>query len=242
MIARLLGAVQFLTIIPIHRRTVEPGQAALFFPLVGAALGALGGFALDASRGYIPFTLTALMVLAFWTLITGGLHEDGFADVADAFRAWRTPEKIHEILKDPRIGAHGAVALLFLMLIRWQALSSITVEAVPALAASLALSRAAIVALLWAAPPAGSGSAVESSRSLTTPVALAVIAQGVAIAFWPGVHAASWLLAAAVLTVLAARRWFTLRIGGVTGDCLGATSMILETLCLVIFTCRSCTS
>ncbi len=241
MTGRLLGAVQFLTIIPIRTRTATPGQSMLFFPLVGAALGVAGGYALEASRGYQPWSLTSLLVLVVWTLITGGLHEDAVADVADAVRAWRSPEHIHAILKDSRVGAHGAAALIFLLLIRWQALSSIVVPPVPALAAAFALSRAAAVALLWIAPPAGSGSAVALSASLTTATALAAIGQAVAFAMWPGARVASVLLGITTASVLLARNWFERRIGGVTGDCLGATQQVVETLCLILFTCAPCT-
>jgi adenosylcobinamide-GDP ribazoletransferase len=241
MIARLLGAIQFLTIIPIHRRTAEPGRSALFFPLVGAALGIAGGYALELSRGYVPWQLSALLVLAFWTLITGGLHEDAVADVADAFRAWRPPEQIHRILKDSRIGAHGAAALVFLFLIRWQALASMSADPVQALAASLAVSRAAAVGLIWIAPPAGGGSATELSNSLSTPTVFGAIAQGILFALWPGARVAGSLLGIAAATVLLARNWFERRIGGITGDCIGATQQVVETLCLILFACAPCT-
>jgi adenosylcobinamide-GDP ribazoletransferase len=242
MIARLLGAIQFLTIIPIHARTAEPGKSALFFPLIGAALGAAGGFMLEAGRGWLPFTLLSLLVLAFWTLITGALHEDGFADVADAFRAWRTPDQIHAILKDSRIGAHAGIALILLTLIRWQALSSVAVHAVPALAAALALSRAAVVALLWITPPAGSGSALSFSSKLTSATALGAIAMGIGFTALTGPVATACLLGSTTAIVLLARAWFMRRIGGVTGDCLGATSQVVETVCLIVLTCRPCTS
>ena len=241
MIGRFLGAVQFLTIVPVRSRTAPPGQSALFFPLVGAALGAAGGLLLEAGRGYVPFTLLALLVLAFWSVITGGLHEDAVADAADAFRAWRPPEKILEILKDSRIGAHGALALILLVAIRWQALGSIAVDAVAGLAAALALGRAAVVALAWSTPPAGSASAVQFSDTLSTPIALAAVFQGIAFAFLPGAHTASFLLGGGAVLTLLARRYFLRRIGGVNGDCLGTTEQIVETWCLVVYTCRPCT-
>jgi adenosylcobinamide-GDP ribazoletransferase len=241
MILRLLGAIQFLTVVPVRGRTVPPGASAVFFPLVGLVLGAAGGWLLEMSRGYIPFSIAALLVLAFWTLLTGGLHEDGFADVADAFRAYRPAEKIFLILKDSRVGAHGAVALLFLVLVRWQALSSITVPAVPALAASFALSRAAIVGLLWTSAPAGSGSASAMSNSLGSVGAVLAIAQGAAFAVYLGGPAARFLLGGAMAIVLLARTYFVRRIGGVTGDCLGATQQLVETWCLVVLACPPCT-
>jgi adenosylcobinamide-GDP ribazoletransferase len=241
MSCRFLGAIQFLTIIPIRARTATPGQSALFFPVVGALLGAAGGLVLEAGRGVVPFTLLALMVLGLWSLVTGGLHEDAVADAADAFRSWRPPEKIFEILKDSRIGAHGALALLMLVLIRWQALSAIAIDAVGALAAALALGRAAVVALSWTTPAVGSASAASFNASLTTRVALAAIAQGICAAFLPGAQVASFLLGGSTVLIILARRYFMRRIGGVNGDCLGVTEQLVETWCLMVYTCRPCT-
>ena len=130
MIGRFLGAIQFLTVAPVRRSVSPPGESAAFFPLVGAALGAGGGLVLYFSQALLPQAISSLIVLSFWVLVTGGLHEDGFADVADAFRAGRPREKILAILKDSRIGAHGAIALILISLVRWQALSGITANAV----------------------------------------------------------------------------------------------------------------
>lgn len=242
LIRAFLGAVEYLTVIPIRTRAAAPGVSAVFFPLVGALMGAAGGAVLELARGYVPFSLLALVVLAFWALLTGALHEDGFADSADAFRSWRPPEKIFEILKDSRIGAHGALALLLLVLIRWQALAALALDPVPALAAALGIGRAAVVALAWIAPPARAGSAAVFAASLSSPVALAVILQAIALALWPGSRTGSFLLGGATAIVLLARAYFVRRIGGVTGDCLGATEQLVETWCLMVYTCRPCTS
>jgi adenosylcobinamide-GDP ribazoletransferase len=240
MIRAVLGAVQFLTVIPVRTRTAPMGRSAVFFPLVGAWLGILGAAVLDGARGQVPFSLAALLVLAFWAGITGGLHEDGFADCADAFRAGRARDKILAILKDSRIGAHGALALILSSLVRWQALSSIAVDPVAALAAAQGLPRAAAVALAWLTPPAGSGLGCELSKTMTTPIALIAILQGVLLAAWCGGRLTIILLGGIVFLVIAARRYFMLRIGGVTGDCMGATAHVVEIFCLVVFTCRSC--
>jgi adenosylcobinamide-GDP ribazoletransferase len=242
LIRQFLGAVQYLTIIPVRTRTAEPGRSAIFFPLIGLLLGSAGGLVLEQGRGYLPFTLLALLVLAFWTLITGGLHERGFADAADAFRAWRPPEKILEILKDSRIGAHGAMALLMLVLVRWQALSSMTVDAVPALGAALALGRSGVVGLAWIVPAATDGSGARFAAHLRSWIAVAVVAQAIAVAMWPGGRAPSFLLGGTIAIVLLARAYFSRRIGGMTGGCLGATEQVVETWCLLVFACPPCTS
>jgi len=240
MIRALLGAIQFLTVIPVRTRTAAPGRSAAFFPLVGAWLGILGAAVFDVTRDLVPLDLAALLVLAFWAAITGGLHEDGFADCADAFRAGRPRERILAILKDSRIGAHGALALVISSLLRWQALSFIVVDPVPALAAAQGIPRAAAVALAWIAPPVGSGLGFELSKSLNTPIALFAILQGLLLAFWCGGRLTAVLIAGVVLLVIAARRYFMLRIGGVTGDCLGAMAHAVEIFCLLAFTCRRC--
>jgi adenosylcobinamide-GDP ribazoletransferase len=238
MIARFLGAIQFLTVAPVRRSTASPGDSALFFPVIGAALGAAGAVVLRLSAELFPQNVAALIVLSFWALITGGLHEDGFADVADAFRAGRAREKIFVILKDSRIGAHGALALIFISVLRWQALSSITVNPVFPLAAIFAVSRASLVLLAWVTPPAGTGLGFEFSRALNSGVAIAVAIQAIVWAFFSG--AGMLLLWGTFVIIVIARRYFMRRIGGVTGDCLGATCLIVETWGLILFTCRRC--
>jgi adenosylcobinamide-GDP ribazoletransferase len=242
MIQALLGAVQFLTVIPIRSASAPPGRAAIFFPLVGAAIGAVAGMLFDQTRSFLPLNLAALIALAFFALITGGLHEDGFADCADAFRAGRPRDRILAIMKDSRIGAHGALAVVFSTVIRWQALTTIVVDPVSALAAAHGLSRAAAVTVAWTTPPAGAGLAFALSNTMTTPVAVLAILQGVILAAWCGGRLAVLLIAVVCLIVIFARRYFLLRIGGVTGDCLGATAHVVEIFCLLVFTCRTCIS
>ena len=238
MIRRLLGATQFLTLIPVRGQTAPLGQSAIFFPLIGAALGAAGGVGLHFLSGFFPQALAALLVLGFWALITGGLHEDGFADVVDAFRAGRSPEKIHAILKDSRIGAHGALALILITLVRWQALSSMAGEPVRALAATFAASRASLVVLAWISPPAGSGLGYEFSRTLSTSVTIVVIIQAIIFAFLS--DAGVLLVWGSSIIIICARIYFMRRIGGVTGDCLGAVCLLVETWGLILFTCQRC--
>ena len=180
----------------------------------------------------------ALIVLSFWALITGGLHEDGFADVADALRAGRSRETMLAILKDSRIGAHGTLALILISLLRWQALGSIAVNPLFPLAAIFAVSRASLVLLAWISPPAGTGLGFEFSRSLNSTSAIIVAAQGILWSAFSGVG--TLLLWGAFVIIVIARKYYVRRIGGVTGDCLGATCLIVETWGLILFTCRRC--
>ncbi|GAC1622720.1 MAG: adenosylcobinamide-GDP ribazoletransferase [Bradyrhizobium sp.] len=238
MIKRWLGALQFLTVLPIRGSTAAPGDAAAFFPLVGALLGASAGILLLAFSPGLGRPMSAWLALAWLAAITGCVHEDGLADVADAVRAGRSREKMMQILKDSRIGAYGAIALILTIAVRWQALAQSAVNPVAGLAAALALSRASMVGLAASTPPAGTGLgqafAAACSRNVLFMVAGKSLAiAGVAAIFTGGRPAAAMLLATASFVWLA-RFYFTRTLGGVNGDCLGATCQVVETVNLVI--------
>jgi adenosylcobinamide-GDP ribazoletransferase len=242
MIERFLGAVQFLTVLPVRGRTASPGAAAVFFPLVGAMLGASAGFVLSICSAGLGQPMGALLAVAWLMAITGCLHEDGLADVADAVRAGRTREKMMAILKDSRIGTYGAVALVLSVAVRWQALAQTAVHPVSGveagLAAAVGLSRTSLVALAALTPGIGTGLgqafAADCSRGvLISAVAQAVAIAGLAAVFMGGRYAFA-MLAASGTIVWCARSWFTRRLGGVNGDCLGATCQAVEMVNMVI--------
>lgn len=232
-LTRLLGAFQFLTILPIRRSTCAPGEAAAYFPLVGAAIGLCGaGVHLLLSRA-IPPSISALLALLTMAVLSGALHEDGLADCADAFGGGRTADKIQAILKDSRIGAFGALALIFSIGLRWQAIGQINEHLLESLTAAGALSRAAQVGLGWISRPAGEGSGKMFALSLSTPRAVAAILLAIAIAAPLGVIALPAVVGSAGLTLIA-RDYFERHLGGVTGDCCGALSQVVEGFVLLL--------
>ena len=237
----LRAAIRFLTILPVRGGDAPPGRAAAFFPLVGALLGAAGaGVYLLAAKAF-PVSIAALATVAFWIAISGILHEDGLADVADAVRAGRPQERVLAILKDSRIGTYGAIAVLLSVLARWQALEYLAApRVVETLIAAQAVPRAAMVAMAWCSRPASSGLGVALASTLSTPAAIAAMAQGALAALLCGWRPGFTMIAVAVLIVQAARSWFYRRIGGVNGDCLGFTEQLIEIFILLIFACRSC--
>src|SRR4051794_36861982 len=99
------SALQFLTILPVPGPPGKPGEAAWAFPIVGALFGLLCAVIL-------PWKLGPILAMIAVAALTGGLHEDGLADVCDAVRKYRTREQMHRILKDSRIGVYGALALI----------------------------------------------------------------------------------------------------------------------------------
>ncbi|HUQ91243.1 MAG TPA: adenosylcobinamide-GDP ribazoletransferase [Bryobacteraceae bacterium] len=237
---RLLGAIQFLTVLPVGARTATPGESALFFPLVGAGLGWLGAQWLGMLSPWLGSTLAALLILVFWALVTGALHEDGLADVADAIRAHRSPERMITILKDSRIGAFGALALILVVAIRWQAIVRMPAAPVAELAACLAVSRAAMVGQAFLSRPIGEGMGAAFASRLSTWTASIAILQGIAAAFLPGLRVGLVLVSGAVFVTWVLYRWFDARLGGVNGDCLGATCLMVETFSMILVSCRNC--
>jgi adenosylcobinamide-GDP ribazoletransferase len=229
-------------VIPMPSVRVQPGQSALFFPLIGAWLGWFSAAMILMLQMAVPAQLATLLVVAFWVAITGGLHEDGLADTADAFAAGRSTPQILEILKDSRIGTFGALAVVLSILLRWQALAGVSTPFVPALVASQAVPRAAMVVLAWVSRPVGTGLGAAFCSTLSTPVALLAAGQGIAALLWCGLKAGLWMLAGTAIILVLAHRYFHRKIGGVTGDCLGATSQAVEIFLLLLLSCVNCIS
>jgi adenosylcobinamide-GDP ribazoletransferase len=197
---------------------------------VGALLGIIAAPVMALPAG-------PLLAVTLLTALTGGLHEDGLADTCDAVRGYRTRERMHEILKDSRVGAHGALAIVFSVLIRWQALTLLEGNPWLRLPAAYGLSRASMVFLAAWSHPAGHGLGADFVRTIpafAVPVAL-VISSGLAsLAGWP---AGAVLVAANAIAVLLCRAWFHRRLGGITGDSLGFQCQVSEALSLAVLAC-----
>src|SRR6185295_14491525 len=153
------SALQFLTILPVAAPPGKPGEAALAFPIVGALFGLV-------CAAILPWKLGPALAMMTVVALTGGLHEDGLADVCDAIRKHRTREQMHRILKDSRIGTYGALALVAFFALRWQALGLISTDAWPRLVAAYGLSRAQMVLLAATSLPAGEGLGVAFVSTL----------------------------------------------------------------------------
>ena len=221
------SALQFLTVLPV--RSSSGGYGASWFPVVGCLLGIAAAAALHLPQG-------SIFALILVTALIGGLHEDGLADVCDAVRAYRSREKMMEILHDSRIGAHGALALVFSVLLRWQALDHLTGNIWLRLPAALAISRGTMVILAACAPALASGLGQSFRDSLSKRTLWITGAQIIALSFAGGWRAAAFLIPLQIAILLVSRRWFIRRLGGVTGDCLGFQCQVSEATSLVIFT------
>ncbi len=236
----LLAAIQFLTRIPVRlRREPSLAGAAPWFPLAGVLIGAAVGGIGAGLWHVVPPLVAAAVAVALGVLITGAFHEDGLADVADAFGGGWTVERRLEILKDPRHGSYGVAAMCASIVIRVVCLGSMPGPGVllgSAIAAH-AVGRAAVVALMATQPIAtADGLGAGYARGLSRPTAWLGIAAGIglsaiAIGWWIGPVVATALVGAAAVAWLAHRK-----IGGITGDVLGACEQVVECLALVVLT------
>lgn len=210
-------------------------RAMGWFPPVGALIGlAGGGVYAAASALHLPPLAGALLALAATVRLTGGLHEDGAADVADGFGGGRDPARKLEIMRDSRVGSYGVLALVFSVGIRAAALAALPVPAaVAALAAAGALSRCGLAAMARALPAARrDGLAAAQGRPATATVLLALLF-GIAIAAVALGGLALPALAASLLAVCAVALLARKQIGGHTGDVFGAAQQAAEAAALL---------
>lgn len=229
----LLGAFRLLTAVPLPPgRGPEPaGAATAWFPLVGAAVG--GALYLVLSLPLPPILLGALALLASAAL-TGGLHEDGLMDTADAVLAPGEREQRLAILGDPRVGAHGVTVGVTVLLLRFALLGLVSPVAAPVAAV---VGRWTMAVSLAAVPPAravGLGAAYRRGARPLTASALALGLLGLAaLVAGPLRTGSAVALGGSTAAVFA---WFAVRrLGGLNGDGHGAAGLLSETAALVAF-------
>lgn len=236
---KVVGAVQFLTRVPVRTsRAAAPGEVVPWFPFVGALIGAaVGGIAAGMMEVSAPLVAGAVAVLA-GVLITGAFHEDGLADTMDAIAGGTTPERRHEILKDPRHGSYGVAALCGSIVLRVACVASLgPAAAFAGLVSAHALGRASAVGVMALVPPARpDGLGAASAQGIRTAPAIAgigsaLVITGAATGVWVLALAATAVIAAAIV-VPATRRAF----GGMNGDILGAVEQVTEATVLIAIT------
>lgn len=230
------SAVTFLTTLPAPRFAWPErglGASAVWFPWVGLLLGALlWGVQAAAATVFAPL-VTGLLVVIAWAALTGGLHLDGLADCGDGLLASVSRERRLEILRDPRLGAFGAVTLLLALMLKVALAGSVS-----GLALLLAPVWARWLLLVAARQPqarpdglAASFAAGLSPRALALAVLAPLLLVVVGGAPWTALRAMS---AAAVVAILAVRL-AQARLGGVTGDVLGMVVELSEIAVLLTF-------
>lgn len=233
---QLLGAVSFLTRIPVGGSIpAEPAavaKSARWFPLVGIALGCVYAGAAWLLMRWLPALVVAVLVLGLDAMLTGALHLDGLGDMADGFGGGGTREDVLRIMRDHAIGSYGAVALILVLLLKAACLAELlrTRHGLWILFAAPALGRWALVLLSYLEPyarssEAGTGAVAKWIGGMELAIAT-VTCVPLPVLFGVERTLICWG-AVALVTVLMA--WICdRRIGGITGDTLGANTVFCE--------------
>ena len=232
------AALAFLTPFPGAR--VPTPKALRWFPVVGVVLGFVVGGLWWATAKAWPLPVAALLVVAADLGLTGMLHLDGLADSADGLLPHLGPERRLEVMREPTVGAFGIGAVVVVLLARFAVFA--TLRPAPLLVAALwCVSRTSMAAVVERVPYAraqgGLPSAFLGSPLPVLAVALVVAGAAALAAGW-AVPAGPVAVAASVVAFGAVVAFARRRIGGFTGDVLGAAGMVGETVGLVVAAAR----
>lgn len=246
MLWNFVTAVQFLTILPVRRKR-EPDENDLarsmpYFPVVGFLIGIVLVYSDGLFLWLVPDTISNVLLLAFSVLLTRGLHVDGLADTIDGLAGGRDPHSRLAIMKDSRIGTAGALGVFFLLLLKYAALNSLfTNYKAAALLTAPVFGRWSQMLMMFQARYAreqGTGKAFVGHLRWGGLAAASIIALGLsAFVIMDDVHTAYLAigLPVVVLMVTACWRWFIVRrLGGVTGDAVGAANELVEALVFLL--------
>lgn len=233
--------IMFLTRLPVPMglRHVEGALArsARYFPMVGVLIGALTGAVFMLTAQVVPAPVAAGLALAAGVLITGALHEDGLADTCDGLGGGATREHALEIMRDSRIGTYGGAALVFSIGLRWAILAQFTpTQGLSALIVCHAISRGMIPPVLISADYARSrGLASSVAAGVTGAEGIVAILLTLAVAMIVGPVAGLGAFATAVVAGGMMLAVLVRKLGGYTGDGLGAIQQVAEIATLLFF-------
>jgi adenosylcobinamide-GDP ribazoletransferase len=209
-------------------------RSLFWFPWVGAVLGLMFWAAWAGLAKILPQPAAAGLLLAFTAWITGGLHLDGLADTFDGLGGGRAPAEALRIMKDSRVGAFGVISLVAVLVLKFSLFLSVTGPASRVLLLYPVISRCGIVLMAYlssyARPEGGLGQAMTQGVSgrLVAGASLCTGALSLALMGVSGLR----LVGVAGLVVWFGSLYFRKRLGGITGDILGATNEALEVLVL----------
>jgi adenosylcobinamide-GDP ribazoletransferase len=251
-IVLFLVATQFLTRLPTPVwENFQPSwlsQSARYFPLVGVLVGGVNVGIWWLLGHWLPPAVTVGLMLAVSLLVTGAFHEDGLADTCDGFGGGTSRDRILAIMKDSRIGAYGAIAICVMLGLKWATLVAIPAAAFPLMVIGAHMfSRWCACGLIWRLRYVR-GDEDAKARPLADSIhgrdwavsgalgALAVAPFAFAGNLMPNAlvfRALATAAGASVITAVALALYFRKRIGGYTGDCLGAVQQLTELVFLV---------
>ncbi|MFC0228436.1 adenosylcobinamide-GDP ribazoletransferase [Serratia aquatilis] len=239
-----LATLQFMTRIPVPARWTQGlaldhyEQGIVGFPLIGLIVGAIGGAVFSLLAPWCGLPLAALGYVLALALVTGAFHLDGLADTCDGVFSARSRENMLEIMRDSRLGTNGGLALVFIVLAKVLVVSELALRGLPMLATLMAAgvaSRSLVVLLMhrqrYAREGDGLGNIyigrVNGMQTLLT------LAFGAVLVMLLGQSKAMFALGYALVALLLLRAYLNRRLGGQTGDTLGAAIEVAELVFLI---------
>ena len=226
-------ALQFLTRIPVPGvadfSPLDLSRSSIWFPVVGLIVGVLVALVTFA-LGHRSHYLAAVVGVLAWVWLTGAMHLDGLADLSDALGAsHRDPQRFLAVLADPHVGTFGMVSIVLVLLLKVSALALLTTEALWGVPLILAWARLGTLAWSRWLPPLKPGHGERFSWQLSSGwvVLWTVLLLGASVAVAP-------VLCVAPLVIVSWGVWLKMRLGGVTGDCLGAGVEVTEAALLLL--------
>lgn len=238
---RLLGCFSYFTRIPVWKLVntsdIDMKETTKYFPLVGAFVGAFVGVIIFFCSQVLPKEIAILIGMGLGLMLTGAIHEDGFADVCDGFGAGYTKDRILDIMKDSSTGVFGGVGLMIILALRFFALFYLPIEILlPSIIAGSSISRWTSISFLfthsYARKEETSKSTVFVKKTPWGEFLLMTVFALLSFLLFP-----TYILPFALLLIVPIflfktilGMYFKSKIGGYTGDCMGATQQVAEIL------------
>ncbi|MFA0038183.1 adenosylcobinamide-GDP ribazoletransferase [Vibrio sp. 10N.261.52.A1] len=238
-------AMGFFSRLPMPKNTPyseeRMNRSGRYFSTVGLLLGVLCGGVFLLLDAVLPSAIAIFLMMSFSLMLTGAFHEDGLTDMADGIGGGMTLERRLTIMKDSRIGTYGASALIMALLGKWVLLNELvsTVGLFMVIVTGYTFSRAIAASLIYDMPYV---SDLDTSKSKplankqTKGELVCLMLVGLLPSLWFGLAFTCVLAVIAYLFRVGFKKWLIARIGGFTGDCLGAAQQLMELLIYVVFT------
>lgn len=230
------NAMMFLTRLPCSKWTdfseENLNKSSKYFSLIGIIVGALGALVYYLFSLVLPHSVAILLSIIATILITGAFHEDGFADVCDSFGGGFDKEHILKIMKDSRLGTYGTLGLVLILTLKYLLLLEIDPNLIiMTIIAGHSISRFSAVSVLYTHDYMRD----TDKSSKTKPIAKKLTSSGMIVSAFFGILPLFFLGKYVFLLIIPvfitrelAIKYFTARIGGYTGDCLGAIQQLCE--------------
>lgn len=230
-----LTAIQYFTRLPVpdwvgHSPT-QLNRSARYFPFVGIVVGAITGLFFMLAHSMLTQPVAVIIAMIAGVLVTGGFHEDGLADTCDGMGGGMDKAAALTIMKDSHVGSYAVVGLTLALLLKFASLSAVPAERVPlVLLAAHSFSRFMAVTVMYTQQYVRDDAAAKAKQAAegiaSAPLAWSAL-WVIAPLWFLGVSGLVAAMTAVIMRVVAAR-YFYQRIGGYTGDCLGAVQQVTE--------------